>query len=182
MTGVEYIQMKAFARYDGLKLFVLWLASFACYVAGFRTPGLGLVAMVLALLTPFMAYRMLRRYREDVLGGAISFRRGWFYVVLLFLNAGLLFAVAQFVYFNYMDQGYFMSAMTEMLNTPESAAAMKQMGMGATLNQTLDMMRQMRPIDLVLNILMSNLLIGCLVALLLAALGKRDVGEVMSGK
>jgi len=174
MTAIEYIQLRAFARYDGLKLFALWIASFAFYVAGLREPGLDMVGMVLALVTPFFVARLLRRFRDEGLGGCVSFRRGWAYVVFLFFYASLLFAIAQFVYFNWMDKGFFVSAITTMLNDPSTMEAMKWMGMDGQVSELTTMLSTMRPIDLVLNILTSNLMIGCIVGLPIAALCKRD--------
>ena len=172
MTAIEYIQMRAFARYDGLKLFALWIASFAFYVTGFKEPGLGMVGMVLALVTPFFAARLLRHFRDDGLEGVISFRRGWAYIVFLFFYASLLFAIAQFAYFTWMDKGFFVSSITKMLTEPSTMEAMKQMGMGGQISELTTMISTMRPIDLVLNILTSNLMIGCIVGLPIAALCK----------
>ena len=172
MTSSEYIQLKAFARVDGAKLFLLWLASFACYVAGLRSPGLAVLSLVLALATPFLCFRQLRHFRDGVLEGIISFMRGWAYVVFLFFYAGLLFAMSQFVYFNWMDHGYFAHAMEELLAAPENAGVLRQMG--TTPAEVSDALTKMRPIETALNILSSNLLIGCLIALPLAAVSKRD--------
>lgn len=174
MTAPEYIQLRAFARFDGLKLFGLWLASFACYVAGLKWAGMGTLAMLLALFTPFLVARLLRNFRDDGLDGAISFGRGWAYVVFLFFYASLLFAVAQYAYFAYLDKGFFISTLTQQFNSPETKEAMKQMGMSETLNETMQLLRTMRPIDLVLNIMTSNLLIGIVLGLPIAAFGKRE--------
>ena len=174
MTAPEYIQLRAFARLDGLKLFVLWLISFACYVAGLKWPGLGMLAILLALYTPFMASRLLRKFRDNGLDGIISFGRGWAYVIFLFFYASLLFAVAQFVYFAYLDKGFFASALAQLFNSSESTEAMKQMGMSEILNETLHQLHTMRPIDLVLNILTSNLLVGLFIGLPIAAFCKRE--------
>ena len=165
--------MRAFARYDGFRLFLLWLGSFILYVAGFKTPVLGMLGMILALMTPFRASRKLRYYRDEVLGGIISFRRAWFYVLLQFFYASLLFAFAQFIYFTVFDHGYFMEQVTKMFSEPATAQAMQQMGMGQALSQTMTDLSQMRPIDLVLNIMTSNLLIGLVVGLPLALLAQR---------
>ena len=173
MNVQEYSQLRAFARVDGLKLFALWLASFACYVAGLNSPGLGLVAMVLALITPFLSARLLRKYRDEALGGILKFGRGWVYVLYQFFYASVLFAVAQFIYFNFIDKGHFMDAVTEMLLSPENKEALKALGFQG-LEETLQMMRQMRPIDQVLNILTSNLLIGCVLGLPIAAFCKKE--------
>ena len=178
MTAPEYIQLRAFARIDGLKLFVLWLGSFLCYVQGLHSPGLGIVAMMLALMTPILSYRLLRKFRDEGLDGVISFGRGWLYVFFQFFYASLLFAIAQYVYFAYIDKGTFMSEMTELFSAPETKEAFRQMGMGKGIEETLSVMSQMRPIDLVLNVLVSNLFVGALLGLILAAFSKRDTSQV----
>jgi len=174
MTAPEYIQLRAFARVDGVKLFALWLASFVCYVAGLRSPGLGMVALLLAFITPFVTVRLLKKYRDTGLEGVISFRRGWGYVIFLFFYASLLFALAQFVYFAFLDKGFFAQALNELFSTQESSNAMQVLGMGASVGEMMQQLSAMRPIDLVLNILTSNLLIGCLLGLPVAALCKRN--------
>lgn len=173
MTIPEYKQLQAFARVDGLKLFLLWIASFACYVAGLRSPGLGLVAMVLALLTPFYCFRLLRRFRDEGLDGTITFGRGWLFVLFVCFNASLLFAAAQFVYFSYLDNGFFMGALNDMLSNGETRAMFRQMGMVAQMDEALRMLGSLRPIDMVLNILLSNLMTSALVALPVAAFAQR---------
>lgn len=173
MTPTEYIQLKAFARLDGVKLFLLWLTSFVCYIIGLRSPGLGLVALILALVTPFLCFRLLRHFRDHVRDGVISFMRGWAYVVFLFFYAGLLFAVAQFVYFKWIDHGYFASALSEMLAMPENAETIRQLGLGSASEMT-EILTQASPIETALNILTTNLLIGCAIALPIAAVSKRD--------
>ena len=155
-------------------LFVLWIISFALYVAGLTTPFLSLLAMMVALITPFMATRMVRRYRDDGLSGAISFRRAWAYVVFTFFYASLLFAIAQFVYFAYMDKGFFLSQISQMFNEPQTAQALQQMGWGPAMSQALTDLSQMRPIDLALNIMTTNLLIGVVLGLPVAAVSKRN--------
>jgi hypothetical protein len=51
------------------------------------------------------------------------------------------------------------------------------MGMGKSIEETLSVMSQMRPIDLVLNVLASNMMIGALLGVPLAAFAKRDTRE-----
>ena len=174
MTAPEYIQLKAFARLDGAMLSLLWIASFALYVIGLRSPGFGLAAMILAVLTPFFVGSRLRRFRDEGLAGTISFLRGWAYTVFVFFYGGLLFALAQWAYLTYMDQGYLMKSIAEMLSAPETAEALRQMGMAETLSESLAMLGQMRPIDLSLNMLTTNILIGMLVGLPIAAVMQRQ--------
>ena len=173
MTAPEYIQLKAFARIDGVWLSLLWIAAFALYIVGLRSPGYGLAAMVLAVATPFFVGTRLRHFRDEGLSGTISFMRGWAYTVYVFFYGGLLFALAQWAYLTYMDQGYLLNTITEMLSAPETVEALRQMGMTETLDESLPMLGQMRPIALSLNMLTTNILMGMLLGLPIAAVIKR---------
>lgn len=169
MTAPEYVQLKAFARIDGVWLSLLWIASFALYIVGLRSPGYGLAAMCLAVITPFFVGSRLRHFRDESLSGIISFRRGWAYTIYVFFYGGLLFALAQWAYLTFMDQGYMMKTITEALSTPETAEALRQMGMTEALAESLDQLGQMRPIDLSLNMLTTNILAGIVLGLPIAA-------------
>jgi hypothetical protein len=178
LTAPEYIQLKAFARVDGVMLSVLWLVSFCCYILGITTPLYGLLAFGLAIATPFYVGSRLKRFRDDGLDGAISLLRGWAYVVLVFFYGGLLFAIGQFIYFSYVDHGYLLLSITQMLSVPETAQALRQMGMTDQINETLQMMGEMRPIDITLSILTNNILIGIAIGLPIAALMQRKGEKV----
>lgn len=176
MTPSEYIQLKAFARVDGLMLALLWVASFGCYIAGFSNPSWSLVAMLLAVSTPVVAFVRLRNYRDYGREGFISLSRAWVFVILMFFYAAILFALAQYVYFAYMDNGYFVTAMTKMMSTPEAAQMMKQYeGMTEAVGEGLQSLRAMRPIDLALQVLSTNIMIGIVVGFPIALFGKRSV-------
>ena len=177
MTPAEYIQLKAFSRQEGALLTLLWTASFVCYVVGLTQPSLGVVALLLALATPFFVSRRLGKFRDDCLEGILSFRRGWAFVIFTFFYASLLFAIVQLAYFTYMDHGQFVSQLTQLFATPENELMMKSMGMADSLNETLRMITEMRPVDLVLNIMFSNLFIGLVAGLPIAAITKREISS-----
>lgn len=177
MTTIEYIQLRAFARMDGALLSLLWTGSFACYVAGLSTPSLGMIAILLAMMTPFFVSRRLKNFRDGALDGIISFKRALAYSLLTFLYGSLLFAAVHFVYFSYMDHGYFFSMLAKMMSTPENIQALGKEMMTA-VQQSLTAVAGMRPIDLALNIMMSNLFVGFILSLPLAAIMKRDVRKV----
>lgn len=180
MTALEYIQLKAFARIDGVILSLLWLVSFCCYILGITSPLCGLLAIGLALLTPFYVGSRLKRFRDNGLDGVISLLRGWAYVVLVFFYGGLLFAVAQFIYFAYVDHGYLLRSVTEALPVPETAQALRQMGMSSQVDEALQMMGTMRPIDIALSILTNNIIIGIVMGLPIAAMMQKN-GEKVKG-
>ena len=186
LTPSEYIQLKAFARIDGVWLSLLWTAAFALYIAGLRSPGYGLAAMLLAVSTPFFVGSRLRHFRDEGLSGVISFRRGWAYTVYVFFYGGLLFALAQWAYLTYLDQGYMMTTITEAFAAPETARALQQTGLEETVEESLAQMGQMRPIDLSLNMLTTNILAGIVlgvpIAVVLQRSGKGAGGEAAGSK
>jgi len=177
MTTPEYKQLKAFARVDGAVLSVWWLLSFGCYVIGLTSPIYGLVSFFLAVNTPFFAARRLRRFRDNALDGFISLLRGWAYVVLIFFHAGIVFAIGQYVYFNFIDDGHLVQSLYKMLSTPEAEEMIKQYGMADSLGESLHELQQMRPIDIAINILTFNISLGIILGLPIAAWMRRQQSE-----
>ena len=182
MTPAEYIQLKAFARQDGALLSLLWVCSFGCYVAGVTQPLLGLLSVVLALLTPFFAAFRLRHFRDVGREGIISMKRGWGFVVLTFFYAGLLLAVAQYAYFTFLDHGFLFDSMERMLLSHEAEQMLEQYGMTESISASLSQMRAMRPIDIALNLFTTNIMVGMVLALPIAAVTQRRVKTGTNGK
>ncbi len=162
MTAPEYIQLKAYARQDGFFLALLWIASFACYIIGLTNGMLGMVAMMLAVVTPFFVAGRLRRYRDEGRAGVISFRRSYAYTVFVFFYGAVLLAVAQFVYFAYLDNGYLLSTFSKIVSSTEGRELLQQYGMTQAVDESLTEMATIRPIDCALNIMTVNIIIGAL--------------------
>lgn len=160
MTAPEYVQLKAYARQDGFFLALLWIASFACYIMGITNGLLGMVAMMLAVMTPFFVAGRLRKFRDEGREGVISFRRSYAYTVFVFFYGAVLLAVAQFVYFAYLDNGYLLSTYSKIVSSSEGKELIKQYGMSQMVNDSLSEMASLRPIDFALNILTVNIIIG----------------------
>ena len=165
--------MKAFARVDGALLAVLWVASFACYVAGIASPLYSILAVVLMVATPFFVCRRLGKFRDYGREGIISLRRGWAYSVFVFFYAAVLLALAQYLYFAYIDQGYLLRTFTGIVSSPEARQVLEQYGLQQSMNENLTLMGQMRPIDYAINVLTVNILMGIVMGLPIAALMQR---------
>ena len=178
MTPPEYIQLKAFARIDGALLSLLFVAAFACYVVGLKSPVYGLLALLTIVLTPVFVVVRLKRFRDEALLGKISFRRAWFYVALMFGYGGLLFALAQYAYLAYLDQGYMLMVITEMLSTAETAELINQMGMTDQISESLHVLQNTRPIDFALNMLMTVVLSGTMLGMPIAAVMQKKEKEI----
>ena len=175
MTSSEYIQLTAFARNDGFLLSLLWVASFASYILGITNQILALLAVVLAVMTPFFVFSRLRRYRDWGRNGLISFRRGYAYAVFVFFYGGVLFAVVQYLYFAYVDNGYLLNTFSKIISSEEGQQLLQQYGMTQMADESLSQMAMTRPIDYALNILTVNIVLGFILGIPIGLLGQRRV-------
>lgn len=162
------IQLKAFARQDGFFLFLLWLASFVVIVTN-PTSSWG---SLLAMATPFAVGWMLIRFRNYALNGTISFRRGLAFSFYTFFYASLLFAVAQYVYFRFLDNGGLATMLLSSVKVLEPIY--KANGIPtADLRQSLTMIGSMSPLEVAFVFMMQNFFIGIVLSFPIAAWGQR---------
>ena len=83
------IQLKAFARIDGLWLALLWTSSFACLMY----PPLSILGNLLLLMTPVLMTWRVIKFRNYALDGSISYRRAFAYGCYMTFYASLIFAM-----------------------------------------------------------------------------------------
>jgi len=174
MTSEEYIQLKAFARQDGALLAMLWVATFFLYIIGISNQMLGMAAIMLMVYTPIFVGGRLGNFRDYGREGLISFRRGYAYIVFVFFYAGILFAIAQYLYFAYMDNGYLVSQFSKLATSEEARQALKQYGMTEMMDQSLKEMSMIRPIDYALNMLTVNISLGFILGIPISLVMQRS--------
>ena len=182
MTAPEYIQLKAFARQDGVLLALLWVSSFLLYIMGMSNQILGRAAVILMLYTPFFVGTRLGKFRDYGRDGIISFRRGYAYTIFVFFYGGVLFAIAQYLYFAFMDHGFLLSQFSKMVSSDEMQQVLKQYGMTQMVDETMQEMANTRPIDYALNMLTINISLGFILGLPLGLIMQRSVKRVNSDK
>lgn len=161
------IQLKAFARQDGFFLFLLWLASFAAMVMN-PTSTWG---SLLAIATPFVVGWMLVRFRNYALNGNISFRRGLAFSLYTFFYASMLFAVAQFVYFRFLDNGALATMLLNSIKTVEPFYRANGISTNE-LQQSLRMIGSLSPIEVAFVFMMQNFFIGIILSFPIALFGQ----------
>ena len=174
MTPEEYRQLKAFARQDGALLSLLWIGSFACYILGIANPLWAMVSMILIVASPFFAANRLRKFRDGAREGAISFLRGYAYTAMTFFYAAILLAAAMYIYFDFIDNGYLLSTINQVLSTKEGKKMIELYGMTDQIKVSLKALAEMRPIDYAVNMLSFNITIGLVLGLPIAAVMKRE--------
>ena len=157
---VSIVQAKAYARQGGVFLALLWLASFAAMMLFPQSPWGSLLAMA----TPFLVGWLLLRFRNFALDGQISIRRSLFFSVLTFFYASMIFALSQYLYFKFLDNGTFMANLVSNANAFKAVYA--QNGMPAKeLDDAIALMGQLPPIQLAFIFMMQNIFMGLVLSL-----------------
>ena len=161
-------QVKAFARIDGALLSRIWIGSFAITVLW----PTNIFGQILALATPFFVGWRLAKFRDGALDGHISFRRAFVYCLYTFIYASLIFAIAQYVYFRFLDQGRFPSMMVNTLNI--LAPIYEKNGVPTEqIEEVSKMIMSTSPIEMAFVFMTQNIFIGFILSLITAAIMKR---------
>lgn len=172
-TREEYEQIKAFARIDGAIMGVMWIISFACFIAQFYMPLLNMAALIFGIASIIVSAIRLRNFRDNILDGVISYWRAYGYSLLTYFYAALLLAAAQYIYFQFIDHGFLLNQYTAMTSSPEFKSMMTLYGIKADeMKLTMDTIATLRPIDIALQFLTTNLFLGIVISWPMAALIK----------
>lgn len=170
-TREEYEQIKAYARIDGGIMGLMWIISFACFIGQFYMPLLNMAAVVFGVASLIMSAIRLRNFRDNILEGVISYWRAYGYSILTYFYAALLLAAAQYIYFQFIDHGFMINQYTEMTSSPEFKSMMTLYGIKADeMKLTMDTIASLRPIDIALQFLTTNIFMGIIISCPIAAL------------
>jgi len=175
MTRYEELeQLQAYSRVDGALMAVLWTVSFACFVGNFVNPLLGMVSFVVGAVSLALAAQRVRRFRDEVRDGVIGFGSAFGYSALQYMHAALLFAVVQFVYFRFIDQGFLMSRYQAIAGQKEFQSMMATWGLKADdIALVMQNLNALRPIDIALQFFTTNVMMGLAMSLPVAAMMRR---------
>ena len=64
---------------------------------------ISLVVIFLVVLSPYLLYLFQKSYRDDVLGGAISYSHALSYGVYLCIGASAILGIVEFIYYQYIN-------------------------------------------------------------------------------
>lgn len=173
-TPQEYEQVKAFARIDGALVALMWSGSFACFVGNFYNPMFGKLFFIIGALSLVFAALRLKRFRDQVLDGIISFRRAFTYSLLTYLYASLLFAMVQYIYFQFLDHGSLMTQYMSVATSKEFTDMMKVYGMNPEdVKLAMGNIASLRPIEIALQFFSTDIMMGFFISLPVAAIMTR---------
>ena len=105
----------------------------------------------------------------------MSYRRALGYAIMMLLYASLILAGVQLVYFQFLDHGYFAENYAAILKAPEMMEMAKNYGLTAQdVDSTIAVISEMRPIEVVIQFLSSNVILGVLLSIPMALFAKKS--------
>ena len=173
MDATSYRQLRAYAAQYGAIVGLIWIVSFAFYIVGLTHPLIGNIGLLIGIFSVVAAGFLVRKFRHEI--SPLRFAQSWWMSILIYMYASLLMALAQYIYFAYIDGGYIVQAYSAIMSTPEATAMLKAYGMsGQQLQESINLLAQTEPIYIVLNILSMNVTCGIILSLPVAAIMKRS--------
>lgn len=121
--------------------------------------------MGLTLCVPFMGYGYAKMYRDRVCGGSIGFGHAWVFTVFMYMFAALLVAVAHYVYFRFIDNGYMVDMCEKMIDEVSRSNVPGMEMYIATYREALDAARSVTPIEITLQMISTNVFWGTILAI-----------------
>ena len=168
--------MQAYAMQYGTFMGVFWIIKFIFFPLGLYIPILEFIFVVGTIAVPFYGYYLTRSYRDKKLNGIISFGQAWIFTTFMFMFAGLLVAVAHYIYFRFIDNGlalsFYQNAVTTFSKTNIPGYPTKQVA--DQITQGIAIVSSLTPIQLVMQLLSQNVIYGALMALPIALFVKKS--------
>lgn len=157
--------MHKYAMLFGTYMGAFWIAKFVLFPLGLTTPFLSLLFIVLTICVPFMGFYYTKMYRDTACNGSISFGHAWMFTLFMYMFASLLVAVAHYVYFQYIDQGYIYDTCNEQLNILAQSEVPNIDTYVNTYREALKMAASMSAIDITMQMLSTNTFTGMFLAI-----------------
>lgn len=118
---------------SGMIFGLIWCVSFLFLVRG--SVSLNAVAHPLIIAMPFLGFWFARKFRHDVQNdGQVTYWRGYFFSLLLYLYATTILAIVSFLYFKFMDHGAFALKNIALMDSQEMKDLFSMPQMQSSLN------------------------------------------------
>lgn len=168
MEKFNYNEAKDVAMRLGLVAGTIWVASFLMVVYGYRGV-MGEVGYLLGMASVPMIGMRLRRIRRSLEG--MTLMNAWWVAWMTFMCAMLLTTAAQYVYFQWLDDGRMVEGILSLLRDEQVVKAYSEAGGQEMLGQLTSAVEQLGLLDvreLVMSFMSSNIMIGMLASILAA--------------
>jgi hypothetical protein len=115
MTSNKPMTLQQHAMRFGTLMGLFWILKFILLPVGFTIPLLQLLFLLLTLFVPILGYIYVRKYRERECGGELNFLQAFAFTSLMYLFAIVLVAMAHYIYFRFIDNGFIVNTCLEQL-------------------------------------------------------------------
>lgn len=173
MTQNQPISLQQTAMYFGTLMGLFWIIKFTFLPLGFTIPLLQLLFVLLTFFVPILGYLYARKFRNRYCGGSITFSRAFAFTVLMYLFAALLAAVAHYIYFRYIDNGFLIDSYIGQLEAMKPTATEELKESIDQFIEGFSLISSLSPIQLTFQLISQNFMYGILLALPTALLVMR---------
>ena len=167
MTNREkYVSLGNSARLDGARLGVFWLVSFALFIASLSVPPCALLWVATMIFTPFYIGLRTETFSRSISPKNISYWEAFTHSFLTVFYASLILAIGQWAYFQYLDNGMMISQYLSILEDDKMLESLKAIGYTQeVIKQKTEAIQALRPIDIALQFMWSNIVAGFFISL-----------------
>ena len=159
----------------GFVMGIYWVIKYVFFILGFSHPTANIVYWSLSCLVPYIAYKMTRRYRENI-GGKLGFFHAWQFGVLLYFFAAILVSLEHYLFYRFI-------APPDLLvkTVSDMEEALKESGASQAL---LDAIKEIHvtPIQMAIQGIFNNLLYGIILSIPVALLARGESSGKMGGE
>lgn len=173
MTQNQPISLQQTAMYFGTLMGLFWIIKFTFLPLGFTIPLLQLLFVLLTFFVPILGYLYARKFRNRYCGGSITFSRAFAFTVLMYLFAALLAAVAHYIYFRYIDNGFLIDSYIGQLEAMKPTATEELKESIDQFIEGFSLISSLSPIQMTFQLISQNFMYGVLLALPTALLVMR---------
>ena len=159
----------------GFVMGIYWVIKYVFFILGFSHPTANIVYWSLSCLVPYIAYKMTRRYRENI-GGKLGFFHAWQFGVLLNFFAAILVSLEHYLFYRFIAPPDLL-----MRTVSDMEEVLKESGASQTL---LDAIKEIHvtPIQMAIQGIFNNLLYGIILSIPVALLARGESSDMMGGE
>lgn len=159
----------------GFVMGIYWVIKYVFFILGFSHPTANIVYWSLSCLVPYIAYKMTRRYRENI-GGKLGFFHAWQFGVLLYFFAAILVSLEHYLFYRFVAPPDLL-----MRTVSDMEEALKESGASQTL---LDAIKEIHvtPIQMAIQGIFNNVLYGIILSIPVALLARGESSDMMGGE
>ena len=162
----KYGRLSGSARVEGARLGVFWLISFALFRGSFTLPLCGVLWIATILFTPFYVGIRTEAFGRSLGAEGITYLEAFLHSFLSIFYGSLILAIGQWAYFQYFDHGVVLNNYISILTDSKMKESLNAMGYTQEIiDQLIEVLQSMRPIDIALQFMWSNVVAGFFISL-----------------